>query len=111
MAVEVELGRLAGGEQGVREIPEGALTKVDKADKFLSELGVQMLAPSIGNIHGRQDDPRGNFRLDLLRSLHSAVGPRSKTGAYLVLHGTDDVPDDLFEECVKAGARKINMNR
>ncbi|CAO1613021.1 unnamed protein product [Parajaminaea phylloscopi] len=110
MAVEVELGRLAGGEQGVREIPEGALTKPDKAEKFLSQLGVQMLAPSIGNIHGRQSDPRGNFRLELLEQLHANVGPRSKTGAYIVLHGTDDVPDDLFRDCVKRGARKINMN-
>lgn len=32
MAVEVELGRLAGGEAGVRTIDEGALTKVEKGE-------------------------------------------------------------------------------
>lgn len=33
MAVEVELGRLAGGEDGVRTIDEGALTKPSKGKK------------------------------------------------------------------------------
>lgn len=42
MAVEVELGRLAGGEAGVRTIPEGALTKPDKAERFLNDLGVDV---------------------------------------------------------------------
>lgn len=32
MAVEVELGRLAGGEEGVRVIEEGALTKPEKGE-------------------------------------------------------------------------------
>lgn len=57
----MELGRLADDEQGVQEILEGELTKVDKAVKFLSEPGMHMLAPSIGNIHGRQSDPKSNF--------------------------------------------------
>jgi fructose-bisphosphate aldolase class II len=32
MVVEVELGRLAGGEEGVRTIDEGALTKPSKGE-------------------------------------------------------------------------------
>ncbi|CAO1636968.1 unnamed protein product [Sympodiomycopsis kandeliae] len=109
MAVEVELGRLAGGEAGVRSIDEGALTKVEKAEKFLSELGAQMLAPSIGNIHGRYVNPP-NFDLDRLQRLQDSVGPSTKTGAYIVMHGTDDLSDELFADCVKRGTRKMNMN-
>lgn len=116
MAVEVELGRLAGGEAGVRVIEEGALTKVEKAEKFLDELGAQMLAPSIGNVHGRQPylQPPENaqpFRIDLLKQLQDTVGPGTKSDAFLVLHGTDDVPDELFKKCIAAGARKMNVNR
>lgn len=41
MAVEVELGRLAGGEAGVRNIDEGALTKVEKGEWDHSSQGAQ----------------------------------------------------------------------
>ncbi|GAC71993.1 fructose 1,6-bisphosphate aldolase [Moesziomyces antarcticus T-34] len=109
MAVEVELGRLAGGEAGVRVIEEGMLTKPEKASRFLTELGAQMLAPSIGNIHGRYVNPPA-FRLELLEALQSAVGPGTAANSYLVLHGTDDLPDELFRDCVRRGAYKINVN-
>lgn len=109
MAVEVELGRLAGGEAGVRVIEEGMLTKPEKAERFLKELGAQMLAPSIGNIHGRYINPP-DFHLDLLTTLQKTVGPGTGCNSYLVLHGTDDLPDELFKDCVKRGAVKINVN-
>lgn len=42
MAIEVELGRISGGEQGVRTIEEGAFTRPEKAEKFLLELQVDV---------------------------------------------------------------------
>lgn len=68
-----------------------------------------MLAPSIGNIHGRYVNPP-NFDLERLQRLQDSIGPKTKTGAYLVMHGTDDLSDELFAECVKRGTRKMNMN-
>jgi fructose-bisphosphate aldolase class II len=68
-----------------------------------------MLAPSIGNIHGRYVNPPA-FRLELLEALQSAVGPGTAANSYLVLHGTDDLPDELFRDCVRRGAYKINVN-
>lgn len=35
IAVEIELGRISGGEQGVRTIDAGAFTQPDKAHRFL----------------------------------------------------------------------------
>ncbi|EPQ28139.1 uncharacterized protein PFL1_04466 [Pseudozyma flocculosa PF-1] len=109
MAVEVELGRLAGGEAGVQTIEEGALTKPEKAEKFLSALGVELLAPSIGNIHGPYVNPP-DFRLELLDELQAAVGPSTPCDALIVLHGTDELPDSLFRQCVERGCVKINVN-
>ncbi|MCO5585399.1 hypothetical protein L7F22_039332 [Adiantum nelumboides] len=109
MAVEVELGRLAGGEAGVRTIPEGALTKPEKAEKFLNELNVDLLAPSIGNIHGQYINPP-NFRLDLLGELQNKIGSGTKSDAIIVLHGTDTLSDQLFNDCVQRGCTKINVN-
>lgn len=68
-----------------------------------------MLAPSIGNIHGRYINPPA-FHLDLLDKLQSTVGPGTPSNAYLVLHGTDDLPDSLFTDCIQRGAYKINVN-
>ena len=68
-----------------------------------------MLAPSIGNIHGRYVNPP-QFDLERLQSLQDAIGPNTPTGAYIVMHGTDDLSDELFLECVKRGTRKMNMN-
>lgn len=109
MAVEVELGRLAGGEAGVRTVPDGALTKPDKAQRFLDELNVDLLAPSIGNIHGPYVNPP-SFHLDLLEELQRSVGPGTKSDAIIVLHGTDTLADSLFRDCVERGCVKINVN-
>ncbi|CAO1632904.1 unnamed protein product [Jaminaea pallidilutea] len=109
MAVEVELGRLSGGEDGVQTITEGALTDPSKAERFLTELNVELLAPSIGNIHGRYINPP-DFRLSLLDQLQSKIGPSTKSDALIVLHGTDDLPDELFKDCIRRGCVKMNVN-
>lgn len=109
MAVEVELGRLSGGEDGVATIEEGALTDPKKAERFLTELDVELLAPSIGNIHGRYVNPP-DFRLELLDELQSKVGPGTKSDSMIVLHGTDDLSDELFRDCIKRGVVKVNVN-
>lgn len=62
--VEVELGRLEGGEAGLRVIDEGELTDPKVAEGFMRGSGAVVLAPSIGNLHGRYlKEPA--FRLDM----------------------------------------------
>lgn len=51
--VEVELGRLAGGEAGLRTIDDAQLTNPAVAEEFMKQTGAVILAPSIGNLHGR----------------------------------------------------------
>ena len=64
MAVEVELGRLEGGEAGLRVVSDAQLTNDSKAEMFMSESGATLLAPSIGNLHGKYVNPP-NFDLKL----------------------------------------------
>jgi fructose-bisphosphate aldolase class II len=64
--VEVELGRLEGGEAGLRVIESGGqeLTDPKRAERFMNESGAVVLAPSIGNLHGKYlREP--DFRLDM----------------------------------------------
>ena len=64
ISVEVELGRLEGGEAGLRMISDAKLTNPDKAERFMAETGAIILAPSIGNIHGRYLAPP-SFRQEM----------------------------------------------
>ncbi|KAJ6589007.1 aldolase [Mycena capillaripes] len=105
VAVEVELGRLEGGEAGLRDISDGKLTDPNKASAFINGTGAIILAPSIGNLHGSYINPP-NFRQEILKALHSTFAGR----ILLCLHGTDELPDELFVECIKNGISKINVN-
>ncbi|KAI0770418.1 aldolase [Fomes fomentarius] len=105
IAVEVELGRLEGGEAGLRMISDAKLTQPEKALAFMQGTGARVLAPSIGNLHGSYINPP-NFRQDILKDLQTAF----KGSVPLCLHGTDELPDELFVECIKNGISKININ-
>jgi len=103
--VEVELGRLEGGEAGLRMISDAKLTNPQKAEAFIKETGAVILAPSIGNLHGSYLKPP-NFRLEIVRELRKTLGH----GVPICLHGTDELPDELFRECIRNGVSKINVN-
>ncbi|TFK63952.1 aldolase [Pluteus cervinus] len=105
IAVEVELGRLEGGEAGLRMISDAKLTNPIKAEAFIQGTGALILAPSIGNLHGSYLKPPA-FRLDILDELHAKFKGRIP----LCLHGTDELPDVLFVECIDRGISKINVN-
>ncbi|KAF9074773.1 ketose-bisphosphate aldolase [Rhodocollybia butyracea] len=103
IAVEVELGRLEGGEAGLRMISDAKLTNSANADMT----GAVILAPSIGNLHGSYLKPP-NFRQDMCNQ-----GPAQNIqgrGLNICLHGTDTLPDELFRECIANGISKININ-
>ncbi|KZO92031.1 aldolase [Calocera viscosa TUFC12733] len=106
MAIEVELGRLEGGEAGLAAIAQGKQTDPDDADHFIKETGAQILAPSIGNLHGHYINPP-NFNQEILKTLKSTY---AHTNTYICLHGTDELPDSLFAESIKNGVTKMNMN-
>ncbi len=42
-----------------------------------------------------------------LKTLHDIVKAKNH---YIALHGTDELPDQLWKDCVANGARKFNIN-
>ncbi|TRM66703.1 ketose-bisphosphate aldolase [Schizophyllum amplum] len=105
IAIEVELGRLEGGEAGLRMISDAKLTDPTKAETFMRGTGANILAPSIGNLHGSYINPP-NFKQDILIELRKKFAGKIP----VCLHGTDELPDELFQECVKNGVSKFNVN-
>jgi fructose-bisphosphate aldolase class II len=103
VSVEAELGHVGTGEDVLSEDEQAAhLTRVDEAERFAAETGVDALAVSIGTVHGLY---RGTPRLDFerLEQLH-AVCPIP-----LVLHGGSDTPDADLRRAIELGIAKINV--
>ncbi len=103
-AVEAELGRLSGTEDGLTVADRDArMTDPDQAAGFVAETGIDALAVCIGNVHGPYP---GEPRLDFDR----LAAIRARVSVPLVLHGTSGLPDALIRRAVALGVRKFNVN-
>ncbi|MDG6947249.1 MAG: class II fructose-bisphosphate aldolase [Nitrososphaerota archaeon] len=104
VAVEGELGRLAGTE-GDMVVPEseGSMTDPDQAASFVEQTGVDALAVCIGNSHGRSGT-KDRLDFGLLARIRSAVV------VPLVLHGASGVSEPSIRRCIDLGVTKFNVN-
>lgn len=104
--VEAELGYIGSGSNIKETIPEGAgiLTKPDEAKKFVEMTGINMLAPSVGSIHGLIKSGKPHIDGELVAEIRKA------TGIPLVLHGGSGLRDEDFTNAIKAGISIIHIN-
>jgi ketose-bisphosphate aldolase len=101
--VEAELGHVAGGEDVAVATEAGGLTDVDEARRFVDATGVDLLAVSIGNVHGKYaSEPKLDW--ELLARIEAAVATP------LSLHGASGLRDADLGRAVDAGIRKVNAN-
>ncbi len=101
-SVEAEVGAIGGEEDGVTGNGEVA----DPQEcKMIADLGVDMLAAGIGNIHGVYPPNWKGLNLDVLADIQKLTGSMP-----LVLHGGTGIPDDMVKEAISLGVSKINVN-
>jgi len=109
IATEAEPGRIEGGEDGVKDTAdlEGILTTPEQAHEFM-ETGIDFLAPAFGNIHGKYSakGPRAHLLFEKLDKVQEAA----KGKVRLVLHGSGSFTEDIYQDCIKRGISKINVN-
>ena len=127
VAVEGELGRLAGIEDNVSVDEENAIfTDPDEAAIFVERTGVDSLAIAVGTSHGAykfKGEARLAFdRIEAIRArvsvplvLHGASGVdqqhveiANSHGASLA--GTKGVPEEAITRAVKLGICKVNID-
>jgi len=70
---------------------------------FVEATGIDTYAAAIGNLHGKYPVPK-KLDIDLLRDLRKA------TTCNISLHGGSGTPGFYFQEAVKVGVSKININ-
>ncbi len=107
--VEGELGYIGSSSKVLTAVPEGVnlddLTHPEDAARLVSETGVDLLAPAVGNIHGMLAD-RPDPRLDIAR-----VGAiRAAAGVPLVLHGGSGNSEEDFKAAIAAGVAVVHIN-
>ena len=102
ISVEAEVGAIGGEEDGV--VGGGEVADPEEC-KQIADLGVDMLAAGIGNIHGVYPENWQGLNFDVLAKI------QEKTGAMpLVLHGGTGIPDDMIKQAIDLGVSKINVN-
>lgn len=102
MSIEAEVGSIGGEEDGVVGMGECA----DPNEcKQIADLGVDMLAAGIGNIHGKYPANWAGLSFETLDAI------QQKTGVMpLVLHGGTGIPEDMIKKAITLGVAKINVN-
>jgi fructose-bisphosphate aldolase class II len=126
VAVEAELGRLAGVEEKTVEEKEAVLTDPDTAKSFVERTRVDALAVAIGTSHGAykfKAEPKLDFerlkliseKVDLPLVLHGAssvpawiVEKANKYGAELT--GAKGIPEEHIQKAISLGISKINID-
>lgn len=100
IALEAELGSIGGKEDEVGpEHAEG--TDPHQVAAFVEATGCDMLAVSVGNVHGFAPDARIDF--DLLGRVCKA------SPVPLVIHGGSGLPEAQFERLHEFGVVKVNI--
>ncbi|MFZ1019662.1 MAG: class II fructose-bisphosphate aldolase [Minisyncoccia bacterium] len=104
--IEAELGYIGSGSNIKDSIPEGAgiLTKPEDAKKFVELTGIDMLAPSVGSIHGMIKTGKPHIDGELVAEIKKA------TGVPLVLHGGSGLRDVDFTNAIAAGISIIHIS-
>ncbi len=102
LSIEAEVGSIGGEEDGVVGMGECA----DPNEcKQIADLGVDMLAAGIGNIHGKYPENWPGLSFETLAAVNEKVGEMP-----LVLHGGTGIPADMIKKAISLGVAKINVN-
>ena len=102
LSLEAEVGAIGGEEDGV--IGRGECADPDECKK-IADLGIDMLAAGIGNIHGKYPADWPGLSFDTLAAVKKKVGNMP-----LVLHGGTGIPTDQIKKAISLGVAKINVN-
>ncbi len=102
VSVEAEVGAIGGEEDGV--VGNGEFADPNEC-KMIADLGVDMLAAGIGNIHGKYPENWNGLNFEVLAEVQKLTGKMP-----LVLHGGTGIPDEMIKEAISLGVSKINVN-
>ncbi len=109
--IEGEMGFIGNSSKLLDDIPEGAevtedlITKPDDALKFVQETKVDLLSPSVGNLHGvLKNFSNPSLNIKRIKEIVNIVK------IPLVLHGGSGVAKEDIKDSVQAGISMIHFS-
>ena len=93
--IEASLGFVGGHHNEA-----STLTDIEQLMRFIKEVDIDALAPSVGNSHDASVSHDLNY--NLLKEISE------KSNLPLVLHGAGNLPKDAIRKAIECGVRKIN---
>lgn len=112
ITVEAELGAMPnnmpcdvpGQEQSDLSNLSQYFTRVDEAKRFAEETAVDVLAISIGTIHGMYKE-KSNLDIERIKDIREVI---TNENVHLGMHGCSGTEPNQVIEAINAGIRKIN---
>ena len=108
LIVEGELGFIGQSSRILDKVPDGVSveteTKPEDAERFVQETGIDMFAPSVGNIHGMVKTGEPKLNIELIKAIHE------KVKIPLVLHGASGNTDLEVVAAIDAGISIVHIN-
>ena len=109
--VEGEIGDIGTGSEIHESAPDPTkgLTTAVQAKQFVDATKIDILAPSVGNMHGllkSMVQGKTRKRLDIARIAQI----KGTTGALLTLHGGSGTDDEDLEKAIAAGINIVHIN-
>ncbi len=102
ISLEAEVGSIGGEEDGV--VGAGEVADPNEC-KMIADLGIDILAAGIGNIHGKYPENWQGLNFDVLAEISEITAPMP-----LVLHGGTGIPAEMIKKAISLGVSKINVN-
>lgn len=104
--IEAELGYIGQSSKVLEEVPSGVeLTSVADATEFVSETGIDLFAPAVGNIHGMlKNVPNPKLNIERIEEISKA------TNIPLVLHGASGNSKEDIQAAIKNGVAIVHVN-
>lgn len=106
--IEAELGFIGQSSKILEAIPDGVsletMTKPEEAKDFVEKTEIDLLAPSVGNIHGIVKSGEPSLHPEIVKKLSDA------TCLPLVLHGASGNTDSDIQKCIKNGVSIVHIN-
>jgi len=102
VSIEAEVGSIGGEEDGV--VGTGEIADVAEC-QLIADLGVDILAAGIGNIHGAYPDNWEGLDFATLEKINKITGATP-----LVLHGGTGIAPAMIKKAIALGVAKINVN-
>ncbi|WP_034172103.1 class II fructose-1,6-bisphosphate aldolase [Chrysanthemum yellows phytoplasma] len=103
LLIEAEVGGIGGEEDGI--IGQGEIADPQEC-KQIADLGVDMLAAGIGNVHGKYPDNWTGLDFSVFAKIRELTNKQTP----LVLHGGTGIPEDMIKKAISLGVVKINFN-